>query len=141
MAPQHAGCIGRVDNCVTTVFCAYVTGTGQCWADFDVYMPRRWADDLRRRHAAGVPDDLMFTTKPNLAIAQVKRLTASGLPLRWAAGDEVYGRSGQVRQACKDAGLASVFIIPCDFAVTTTAGTMIRAEQAVAARRRTGPRP
>jgi Transposase DDE domain len=37
-----------------------------------------------------------------------------------------------VRQVCKDAGLASVFIIPCDFAVTTAAGTVTRAEQAVA---------
>ena len=132
VAPQHAGCVGRVDNCVTTVFCAYVTATGQSWVDFDVYMPQRWADDQARRRAAGVPDDLVFTTKPNLAVAQVQRLTASGLPIRWAAGDEVYGRSSQVRQACKDAGLASVFIIPCDFALTTTAGTVIHAQQAVA---------
>lgn len=42
VAPQHAGCVGRVDNCVTTVFCAYVTATGQSWVDFDVYMPQRW---------------------------------------------------------------------------------------------------
>jgi hypothetical protein len=132
VAPQHAGCTGRVDNCVTTVFSAYVTTTGQSWVDFDVYMTQRWADDPTRRRAAGVPDDLTFTTKPNLAIAQVKRLTAAGLPLQWVAADEVYGRSGDLRQACKDAGLASVFIVPCDFAVTTAAGTTIRADQAVA---------
>jgi hypothetical protein len=41
-------------------------------------------------------------------------------------------RSREVRQACRDAGLASVFIVPCDYALTTTAGTVIRAEQAVA---------
>src|SRR5215467_8713118 len=33
-------------NCVTTVFTAYVTASGQAWADFDVYMPERWAGDL-----------------------------------------------------------------------------------------------
>jgi hypothetical protein len=132
VAPQHAGCTGRVDNCVTTVFSAYVTTTGQAWVDFDVYMTKRWADDPTRRRTAGIPDDLTFTTKPNLAIAQLKRLTAAGLPLRWVAADEVYGRSGDLRQACRDAGLASVFVIPCDIAVTTAAGTVIRADQAVA---------
>ena len=73
VAPQHAGCTGKVENCVTTVFSAYVTAAGQAWADFDVYLPRRWADDLPRRHAAGIPDDLEFATKPQLAINQVER--------------------------------------------------------------------
>jgi hypothetical protein len=41
VAPQHAGCTGKVENCVTTVFSAYVTANGQAWADFDVYMPER----------------------------------------------------------------------------------------------------
>ena len=41
VAPQHAGCTGKVENCVTTVFCAYVAAAGQAWVDFDVYMPRR----------------------------------------------------------------------------------------------------
>ena len=36
VAPQHAGCTGGVENCVTTVFCAYVTANGQAWVDFDV---------------------------------------------------------------------------------------------------------
>jgi SRSO17 transposase len=46
VAPQHAGCTGQVENCVTTVFSAYVTARGQAWADFDVYMPDRWARDM-----------------------------------------------------------------------------------------------
>jgi len=48
VAPQHAGCTGQVENCVTTVFSAYVTAGGQAWVDFDVYLPRRWAGDLPR---------------------------------------------------------------------------------------------
>ncbi len=132
VAPQHAGCTGQVENCVTTVFSAYVTPGGHAWADFDVYMPKRWADDKERRDAAGIPDDLMFATKPGLAAGQLTRLIAAGLPLKWVAADEVYGRSGDLREACRKAGLASVFIIPCDFPVTTAAGTVIRAGQAVA---------
>ena len=98
VAPQHAGCTGTVENCVTTVFSAYVTANGQAWADFDVYLPKRWAQDLPRRRAAGIPDDLSFSTKPQLAMDQLDRLVAAGLPARWAAFDEVYGRSEAAAQ-------------------------------------------
>jgi SRSO17 transposase len=54
VAPQHAGCTGQVENCVTTVFAVYVTTSGRAWADFDVYMPDRWASDPQRRRAAGL---------------------------------------------------------------------------------------
>jgi SRSO17 transposase len=63
------------------VFSAYVTTSGQVWADFDVYMPDRWAQDSGRRCVAGVPEDLAMATKPDLAIGQVRRLVAAGLPL------------------------------------------------------------
>jgi SRSO17 transposase len=131
VAPQHAGCTGTVENCVTTVFSAYVTAAGQAWVDFDVYMPARWADDLPRRHTAGIPADLKFATKPQLAMRQLERLMAAGLPAKWVAFDEVYGRSEQLRTKAARAGLAYVAIIPCDYPVTTPAGTTIRADQAL----------
>jgi len=131
VAPQHAGCTGAVENCVTTVFAAYVTTSGQAWADFDVYMPDRWARDPGRRRAAGIPDDLAMTTKPDLAAAQVRRLVAAGLPAGWVAFDEVYTRSGTLREACEKAGLAYVGIAPCDFLITLPSGAVIRADQAV----------
>ncbi|HUY52893.1 MAG TPA: hypothetical protein VMV92_45540 [Streptosporangiaceae bacterium] len=55
------GGTGKVENSVTTVFSACVTASGQAWADFDVYMPKRQADDLPRRRAAGIPGHLEFT--------------------------------------------------------------------------------
>ena len=130
-APQHAGCTGHVENCVTTVFSAYVTTSGQAWAHFDVYMPGRWAKDARRRRAAGIPDGLAMKTKPRLAEDHLERLLKAGLPARWAAFDEVYGRSGGLREACERAGLAYVAIIPCDFRVTLPSGVVIKAEDAV----------
>ena len=65
---------------MTWVFSAYVTASGQAWADFDVYMPECWARDPQRRREAGIPDDLVFATKPELAIEQLERLMAAGLP-------------------------------------------------------------
>jgi SRSO17 transposase len=131
VAPQHAGCTGKVENCVTTVFSAYVTARGQAWVDFDVYLPQRWADDLPRRRVAGIGDDLQFATKPQLATRQLERLMAAGLPAKWVAFDEVYGRSEHLRKTAARAGLAYAAIIPCDYPVTTPAGTTIRADTAV----------
>ena len=113
------------------MFSAYVTARGQAWADFDVYMPDRWAGDLARRRDAGIPGDLVFATKPQLAMDQLERLLAAGLPARWAAFDEVYGRSEKLRKQAAKAGLAYVAIIPCDYQVTLPSGTVIRADEAV----------
>jgi len=129
-APQHAGCTGHVENCVTTVFSAWVTTSGQAWADFDVFMPERWEKDWQRRRAARIPAKLERKTKPQLAIGQIARLLAAGLPARWAAFDEVYGRSGQLRRFCESENLAYVAVIPRDFRVTLPSAVVIRADQA-----------
>ncbi|MGH3121192.1 MAG: IS701 family transposase, partial [Streptosporangiaceae bacterium] len=131
VSPQHAGVTGKVENCVTWVFAALVTALGQSWVDFDVYMPDCWARDPARRRKAGIPEQLAFATKPQLAIAQVKRLMAAGLRVAWAAADEVYGRCGEFREALRALSLAYVVIIPCDYRITLASGTVIRAEEAV----------
>jgi hypothetical protein len=132
VGPQHAGCTGKVENCVTSVFSAYVTTAGACWVDYDIYMPQRWAEDAARRTRAGVPDELVFDTKPDLAAAQIRRLAASGLAFGWVAGDEVYGRSARLRAVCTELGLTGVFIVPTTFTITTPAGTTMTAVQAAA---------
>jgi SRSO17 transposase len=132
VSPQHAGVTGKVENCVTWVFTALVTVFGQAWADFDVYMPDCWARDPERRKKAGIPEKLAFATKPELAIAQAKRLMAAGVRAMWAAADEVYGRSGEFRAALRALGLSYVVIIPCDYRVTLAKNTVIRADQAIA---------
>jgi len=130
-SPRHAGVTGKAENCVTRVFAALVTALGQAWIDFDVYMPDCRAKDPRRRKKAGIPEGLAFATKPELAIAQVKRLIAAGLRVMRAAADEVYGRSGEFRAALRALGLAYVVIIPCDYRVTLARNTVIRADQAI----------
>ncbi len=130
MAPQHAGCTGHVENCVTTVFSAWVTTSGQAWADFDVFMPERWEKDWQRRRAARIPGGLGHMTKPQLAIGQLRRLLGAGLPVKWAAYDEVYGRSGELRRFCESGKLPYVAVIPRDFRVTLPSGAVIRADEA-----------
>src|SRR5260370_7886734 len=79
VSPQHAGVTGKVENCVTWVFAALVTASGQAWVDFDMYMPDCWAKDPGRRRKAGIPGRLKFATKPDLAITHLRRLAPSGL--------------------------------------------------------------
>ena len=95
-------------------------------------MPDCWATDPQRRKKAGIPEKLAFATKPELAIAQAKRLMAAGIRVTWAAADEVYGRCGEFRAALRALGLAYVVIIPCDYRVTLAKNTVIRADQAIA---------
>ena len=94
-------------------------------------MPGRWDKDLARRRAAGIPRGLERTTKPQLALGQLERLLKAGLPARWAAFDEVYGRSSALRGACEAAGLPYVAVIPRDFRITLPSGAVIKAADAV----------
>jgi SRSO17 transposase len=134
VSPQHSGVTGRVENCVTWVFAALVTVTGQAWAWFDLYLPEdAWAENPQRRKKAGIPDDLAFATKPELAIVQVKRLVSLGIRFLWVAADEVYGRSKAFRDTCRVLGLSYVVIIPCDYKVTLAKGAdPVRADEALA---------
>src|SRR5271157_5916285 len=92
----------------------------------------KWARDPQRRGKVRIPEDLKFATKPELAIAQLKRLMAAGVHAMWAAADEVYGRCGEFREAYRALNLAYVVIIPCDYRVTLAKDTVIRADQAIA---------
>jgi SRSO17 transposase len=134
VSPQHSGVTGRVENCVTWVFSALVTATGQAWAWFDLYMPEEtWAKDPQRRKKAGIPGGLAFATKPQIAIAQVRRLVSLGIRIFWVAADEVYGRSSQFRDACRVQGLSYVVIIPCDYKVALAKNAdPVRADTALA---------
>jgi hypothetical protein len=86
---QYAGITGQVENCVTTVFCSYVTPAGHCWVDWEPYLPEPWCQDTARRAAAGGPADIEFATKPELAARIVTRLTAGGtLTIHWVAAEE-----------------------------------------------------
>jgi DDE superfamily endonuclease len=85
-------------------------------------MPECWAEDPARRKKAGIPRDLTSATKPALAIAQVKAIIEHGARICWVAADEVCGRPGDFRAACRALFLSYVVIIPCDYRVTLARG-------------------
>ncbi len=119
VARQYAGITGQVENCQTVVFAAYVTHRAHAAFDFRLYLPKAWSGGRAR---ARVPGGVRFATKPALAAAMVTAAAWSCVPFAWVAGDEVYGRSGQLRRACERAGKGYVPGVPVNFRVTLPSG-------------------
>ncbi len=97
---QYSGTAGKRENCQIGVFVAYsslVPAPTQVLVDRELYLPQEWATDLPRRREAGIPDDVAFATKPELARRMLVRLAAAELPAAWVTGDTVYGGSGPLR--------------------------------------------
>jgi SRSO17 transposase len=90
---QYSGTLGRVENCQVGVFLGYHAARGHALLDRRLFLPEEWAGDRTRRRAAGVPEGVIFRTKPGLALAMVADAVAAGLPFRWVTGDSVYGDS------------------------------------------------
>jgi SRSO17 transposase len=128
---QYVGCAGRVSNAVNVGYATLATGRGHALAGARPYLPREWADDPGRRIQAGVPDDVQFKTKPQLATDILTDLYAAGLLPPWATGDEVYGRDKALREFCEHHDVGYVFGVPCSFTVVLTSGRRVRADQAL----------
>lgn len=90
---QYSGTLGRTDNCQVAVFANYCSVKGHTFMDRRLFLPEEWANDRDRRAAAGVPADIIFRTKPELALALAAGAVAEGIPFRWIGGDGVYGDS------------------------------------------------
>jgi SRSO17 transposase len=127
---QYLGCAGRVANGINVVFASYAAPAGHAIIAARLYVPKDWAGDQQRRQAAGIPKDLVFATKPQLAGEIVKELVAEGRCPPWVTGDEVYGRDARLRQALEDQGTGYVLKVPCSFRITVPTGQKVRADHA-----------
>ena len=77
---QYSGMAGRIENCQVGVFLTYATSGGRVLLDRELYLPQVWADDGERRREAGVPEEVTFCTKPQLAQEMLERAVESGIP-------------------------------------------------------------
>lgn len=100
---QYTGTAGRIENAQVGVFLCYATPGGDgtspraALVDRALYLPKSWTDDRERCRAAGVPDDVRFQTKPELARAMLRRALDADTPCTWVTGDAVYGGDRRLR--------------------------------------------
>jgi SRSO17 transposase len=127
---QYLGCAGRVANGINVVYASCAAPAGHAVVGARLYVPRDWADDQERRRAAGIPGDLTFATKPQLAAEIIKDLLAEGRCPPWVTGDEVYGRDAKLRTFLEERRTGYVLKIPCSFRVTLPSGQRMRADHA-----------
>ena len=79
------------------MFLAYASGNGHALIDRELYLPKEWAEDPARRQATGIPEEVEFATKPELARRMIARAIAAGVPFAWVLGDEVDGSDRRLR--------------------------------------------
>ena len=103
VARQYTGSAGKITNCQIGVFAAYVSRHGHAFIDRALYLPKGWTDDPARLKATYVPDNISFSTKPQLAVEMIERALAAGVPFRWVAADSVYG-VGDIERDLRQAG-------------------------------------
>jgi SRSO17 transposase len=108
---QWCGRLGKVDNCQVGVFMGYVSHTGHALVDFRLYLPQEWAKDKERRKEAGVPKEIRFATRHELALAMLD-LQGPLLPHRWVAGDDEMGRSSWFRQQLRQRNERYLLAVP-----------------------------
>jgi len=80
---------------------------------YRLYLPKAWVDDPVRRAKAGVPENIAFQTKPEIAVQQMRQALAAGVPPAVALADPAYGNDGHFRAGITELGLPyAVGIMP-----------------------------
>jgi len=113
--PQWCGRLGKVDNCVVSVHTGYTAGGFHCLLDSDVFLPEAWANDPKRREAVGVPEEVTFRTKPQIALGQIRRALANGVRVAAWTFDEHYGQSYAFLDGLDGLGQTYVAEVPPTF--------------------------
>jgi SRSO17 transposase len=111
VARQYTGTAGRIENCQVGVFLAYASPVGHALVDRELYLPRCWTDDPARLAEAGVPDQVVFHTKPQLAQAMLERAVAARVPAGWVTADTIYGGDRRLRIWLEEQAIAYVLAV------------------------------
>jgi SRSO17 transposase len=111
---QYSGTAGRIENSQVGVFLSYASPRGRALVDRRVYLPKSWTGDLPRCAAAGIPAQVQFATKPELALDMITGAVAARMPASWVASDELYGDNGAFRAGVAKLGLGYVLAVSCD---------------------------
>ncbi len=118
VARQYCGESGKIDNCIVSVHLGYTHKKFHSLLDGELFLPECWdsgsenKDILKKRKDAGIPDNVGHETKTSIAISQIKRAIANGVPGQFVSADEGYGGKPWWRKAIGKMKLIYVVEIP-----------------------------
>lgn len=88
---QYCGSVGKQENSIVTVHLGYAAGDFHCLLDGDLFLPESWHADRARCRRAGIPDDVVYRPKSEIALELYDRAVAQGVRFEWLTFDEWYG--------------------------------------------------
>jgi len=110
---QYCGQLGKQANCQVAVSLSVANHAASLPVAYRLYLPEAWTKDRARRKKAGVPKQIKFKTKPQIALEQIRWACESGLPRGVALMDAAYGRDARLRAGMTELGLPYVVgIVP-----------------------------
>jgi SRSO17 transposase len=112
VARQYTGTAGDTVNCQVGVFLAYASVRGAAFVDRALYLPKRWTDDPVRRREAGVPEEIFFENKIDLAERMLERAFEARVPAKWVVADSFYGRLHAFREWLEERGRPYAVMVP-----------------------------
>ena len=102
---QYCGQLGKQENCRVAVSLSLATEQASLPVAYQLYLPEIWAQDPARRNQAGVPQEIRFQTKPEIALAQIRSLVEADVPCAPVLADAAYGNDNRFRDGLQQLGL------------------------------------
>src|ERR1700735_894622 len=104
VAHQYCGQLGKQANCQTAVSLSLANHDASLPVAYRLYLPKTWAEDDVRRGKTGVPEEITFKTKPEIALDQIRWACEAGLPGSMALVDAGYGHDSKLRNGITELG-------------------------------------
>jgi len=117
VARQYCGILGKQDNCQVAVSVSVANESLSLPVRYRLYLPEDWASDPDRRRKAGVPDEVTFQKKWEIALCEIDALQQLGIPEAPVVMDAGYGNATAFREELASRGLTYVAAIQKDVGV------------------------
>ncbi|WP_316172178.1 MULTISPECIES: IS701 family transposase [unclassified Bradyrhizobium] len=105
---QYCGQLGKQANCQVAVSLSIANHSASLPVAYRLYLPQEWTKDRVRRNKVGVPKEIKFKTKSQIALEQIRWACEAGLPRGAALLDAAYGRDSQLRAGMTELGVPYV---------------------------------
>jgi SRSO17 transposase len=119
VARQYSGTLGKTANCQVAVSLHQVGAEESTILDWRLYLPQSWTQDAERRAEAGIPEEMKFQTKWQLALDMIDEARGWGLPCGVVLADAGYGETTEFRQGLESRQLRYAVGIPSTVTVWT----------------------